>query len=345
MNFLPRALPLVLALAAPALAQEQDQTKDQTKHLLRFSFEPGTVVNQVMAQDMSMKMNMGAEDMVTKMTMQMFQRYTVKAVKGDTADIVQEITRVKAVMDNPMMQVNYDSADEDSDPGMLEGVADLVGQKISLKLSNTGQPSDIKMPEAFDASSGVDLEQMMQQAITALPEEAVAVGDTWTVNQEMPMGQMGAAEAKVTYKLMSVDDKHYVLEQKLAMNLDKLQMPPGMELEKVSASGNLVLNRANGLPKSMNLDMKMTMAGQIAMEMDMKVSMKPAQTDKKAPVTGPKKDTPMVCVISGEDAEGGPTATFGGQTVGFCCKRCKAKWDKMDDDARKQAIAKLGAGK
>ena len=54
---------------------------------------------------------------------------------------------------------------------------------------------------------------------------------------------------------------------------------------------------------------------------------------------------PTLCVISGEDAEGGPTATFNGQTVAFCCKRCKAKWDKMDDAGREKAIAKLGAGK
>ena len=48
-----------------------------------------------------------------------------------------------------------------------------------------------------------------------------------------------------------------------------------------------------------------------------------------------------ICVISGEDATGGPTADFMGQTVNFCCKRCKARWDKMDDSARKQAVADL----
>ncbi|HEB52715.1 MAG TPA: hypothetical protein ENI87_05625 [bacterium] len=43
-----------------------------------------------------------------------------------------------------------------------------------------------------------------------------------------------------------------------------------------------------------------------------------------------------VCVISGEPADDGPTADFHGTTVNFCCKRCKAKWDKMDE-ATKQA--------
>ncbi len=54
---------------------------------------------------------------------------------------------------------------------------------------------------------------------------------------------------------------------------------------------------------------------------------------------------PTLCVISGEDAEGGPTAEFDGQTVGFCCNNCKRKWDKMDDGARREAIAKLDAGR
>jgi hypothetical protein len=56
----------------------------------------------------------------------------------------------------------------------------------------------------------------------------------------------------------------------------------------------------------------------------------------------PAASAPTVCVISGEDADGGPTADFNGQTVGFCCNNCKRKWDKMDDAARRAAIAKLG---
>ena len=45
-----------------------------------------------------------------------------------------------------------------------------------------------------------------------------------------------------------------------------------------------------------------------------------------------------VCIISGEPAEGGPTADFMGQTVSFCCDRCKSKWDSMDAAARKTAF-------
>ena len=50
-----------------------------------------------------------------------------------------------------------------------------------------------------------------------------------------------------------------------------------------------------------------------------------------------------LCVISMEDAEGGPTVEFEGQTVSFCCNSCKKRWNKMDDDGRRAAIAKLEA--
>ena len=59
------------------------------------------------------------------------------------------------------------------------------------------------------------------------------------------------------------------------------------------------------------------------------------------PDTNSAGNTEIICVISGEDAAGGPTTEFMGQTVSFCCKRCLAKWDKMEDGARKEALAKL----
>lgn len=45
-----------------------------------------------------------------------------------------------------------------------------------------------------------------------------------------------------------------------------------------------------------------------------------------------------VCIISGQDATGGPTDQFMDQTVHFCCKRCKSKWDSMDMEGKKKAV-------
>ncbi len=52
-------------------------------------------------------------------------------------------------------------------------------------------------------------------------------------------------------------------------------------------------------------------------------------------------DIEAICVITGEDATGGPTAEFMGKTVNFCCDRCVSKWNKMEDNAKKEAVAKL----
>lgn len=51
--------------------------------------------------------------------------------------------------------------------------------------------------------------------------------------------------------------------------------------------------------------------------------------------------TQTVCIISGEPAEGGPSADYLGQSVNFCCDRCKSKWDGMDAAARKAAFDSL----
>ena len=56
------------------------------------------------------------------------------------------------------------------------------------------------------------------------------------------------------------------------------------------------------------------------------------------PAGGAQDNLPSVCIITGEDATGGPTDQFMGQTVGFCCDRCKSKWDAMDEGAKKAAV-------
>ena len=50
-----------------------------------------------------------------------------------------------------------------------------------------------------------------------------------------------------------------------------------------------------------------------------------------------------VCVISGEPTDAdSPTAEYMGETVSFCCGKCKRRWDDLEDDAKQ---AKLDAMK
>lgn len=47
-----------------------------------------------------------------------------------------------------------------------------------------------------------------------------------------------------------------------------------------------------------------------------------------------------VCVMSGEALDAGcPTSDYMGGKVGFCCDKCQAKWNKLDDAGRQQTFA------
>ena len=69
-----RSLSLAALLLAPAFAQ----APAKPKHLLRFNFQAGQTVSQVMTQEVTMKMNMGAEDLVTKTTTNTYTTRTIR---------------------------------------------------------------------------------------------------------------------------------------------------------------------------------------------------------------------------------------------------------------------------
>ena len=268
----------LLLVAAPAFAQE--------KHQLRLRFVSGTVGHFVLEQNMDMSMNMGGQDMGTKMHMEMFMTTTVGKVEGDTAELEQEITRIKVEMNNPMMgKVNYDSAVEDSDPGMLTGIADLVGMKAKLKINDRGKPVDIKVEgEGAEAAMGqVDLKQMVSQSLVMLPDAPVGINETWDSKTKMPMGQMGEMEASVTNKLLSVDKDTFSVEQVMKIDAEKVEVPGGMKIESMDMKGTSKVDLRTGMPMEMNNEMKMKMAGAMAMSMTIKQSIKAAPAPEKKP--------------------------------------------------------------
>lgn len=72
----------------------------------------------------------------------------------------------------------------------------------------------------------------------------------------------------------------------------------------------------------------------------------PAKPAASAPAAGaPVAAAPINanCPIMGNpvEAEGG-TVSFKGQTVGFCCPKCVAKFEALDDAGKIAALAKNG---
>jgi hypothetical protein len=279
-----RSLPLtilpltILLAAAPALAQE--------KHQLRLRFAPDTTVHSVTVQEMEMGMNMGGQDMSTTMKAEMFMTTKITGVDGNIAQLEQSVTRVKAKMNNPMMgKIDFDSAVEDSDPGALQGLADQVGQKTKVKLSDTGKVVEFKMDEELSeqaSQTGIDLEQMVEQSVTMLPEQPVAIGETWQNDLKMPLGQMGEVDVKVDNKLMAVTDDHFVVEQTMKADPAAVELPGGMKLESMTSKGINKIDRRTGMPTEMTMETKVKMAGPMTMTSTIKLSMKPAPAPAEA---------------------------------------------------------------
>ena len=281
-----RSLSLAALLLAPAFAQ----APAKPKHLLRFNFQAGQTVSQVMTQEVTMKMNMGAEDLVTKTTTNTYTTYKVRSVEGDTASFENTMTRVTAMMDSPMEKVDYDSDKDESRPGSLEALAEMVGETVTLKMSDRGAVSEVVLPDSIKELNGIDFEQMMSQIVHQMPDHPVAVGESWSVDQDIPMGQMGDADAVLTYKLIRVTDAEYVFDQALKLDAASMKLPPQMELQDIQASGKVTISRSCGMPTSMSMTMTMLVDGPLKIEMTMKQELKPAAATKKAPVTGPGKD-------------------------------------------------------
>ncbi len=278
------SLPLTLLLAASAVAQDVTTAKPAQKHMVRFSFKQGAVRHSVLDMDMNMSMNMGAQDIETKVKTTMWTSTSVKAINGNTADIVQKITRVKAKSDSLVMKVNYDSDDEDSDPGAMEGLDELVGESTTLKLTDQGKVSDVKVPEAANdmQASGVNLNEILKSTVTQLPAHPIAIGDTWKVDQEVPLGANGTANGVIHYKLLAIDKTSITLEQKLVIDTENVQAV-GMKGMKMSAKGTSKLDLMTGSPIEMDVTTRMEMDAGMSIKMVMRQRITPAAAPKKKP--------------------------------------------------------------
>lgn len=286
------ALPFVLLLAGAAPCQESPkpgetkpaESKPAQKHLVRFSFKQGAVRRSVLEMDMTMTMNMGAKDMETKTTTTVWTTTTVKSATGNVAEIENKVTRIKAVADSLLLKVDYDSDDEDSDPGPMEGLDELVGKVSTTKLTDQGKVSGAKVADAANdlMAGGLDLNEILKSTVTQLPDRPIAIGETWKVDQKFPLGDMGKADGTMHYKLLAVDKKAITLQQKLVLDTKKLQVPGAKEFT-ITSKGTSRLDLLTGAPIEMDMTTTTKMSGAVTMNMVMRQRIKPAAKAAKKP--------------------------------------------------------------
>lgn len=289
------SLPLSFLIAAAAVGQDETKPsqKPAQKHMVRFSFKQGTARVSVLEMDMTMTMNIGAADMVTKTNTKIWTTTTVKTAKGNTAEMEQKITRVTAVADSLVLKINYDSNDKDSDPGQMEALAELVGETTTMKLTDQGKMSDVKLPDAANemlAASGVDLHEILKTMVTQLPDRPIAVGETWNVEQEFPIAGFGKADGVMLYKLLAIDKKTITLQQTLVLDISKVQIP-GVKEFTMTTKGTSRLDLMTGSPIEMDITSTTKVGGPMKMDIIIRQQIKPAATPKTQTKTKPAKPT------------------------------------------------------
>ena len=129
-------------------------------------------------------------------------RWTIDAVTAETAQVTQQITRLKLLTNSETgSDLLYDSADPEKPTGPAKDVAaavqPLLDAKISCTVNARGEVSNItgtdKLPSAANSggkSNGWVL-NLLEQPLAFLPGKATKVNETWQRVRplELPWGQ------------------------------------------------------------------------------------------------------------------------------------------------------------
>jgi hypothetical protein len=249
------------------------------KHLLRLAFETGK--SQFVRLSMSMHMQHGD---VVQMAMNsaMTIENRVESVEGGKATVAQTVRRLVFVIAGPP-RIVYDSDDPASKPGLLKGMADMVGKTFRMSIDARGRIGDVRVPEDFDDERafgplvGVDVKDLFGKGMPEFPDLPVAIGGTWTNDVEMPARRLGTMKMKVVNKLLSVDRGKATVAQTQQIDSEGVALPGGgkLTMELDLSEGTSVIDLATGRQLEVSNDVVMkTDAGAAGMTMSTSVRMR-----------------------------------------------------------------------
>jgi len=291
MNRSLSALCLLPMLVVFSLCGQQTWAQNNT---LRWGFEKGQQFKVEMTMEATQKMMMpGGGDMEIPVRQDVFMDWEVKDVQDGKFIMAQSITRMKMNMEAPMMQLQYDSDDEEAS-GMGAQLADvikpIIGGEISFTMDARGNISDVEIPDditsALESAGGgmggqmfskESLEQLVQSANLVFPENPVGEGESWSheVTQSSPMGEM-KMNNQYTYAGTVQKDgvTLHKINVKSQVELEGGEAPMGgtIEIDKADVSGEILFDNEKGQMVSslakQSMVMLMEMQGQ-EMEMEM----------------------------------------------------------------------------
>ncbi|MGE3174947.1 MAG: hypothetical protein AB7O97_20130 [Planctomycetota bacterium] len=242
-----------LAFAAPLAAQV-----GAPRHLLRMAFEPGKAAHYRKAVDTTMKVVVGGRELNSRTTMTMRVRAEVLEVKDGAATMRHTVEHVTVKMDGPKVQVDYDSADPGASAGPLRRLEELVGEWISVRLDDRGRCSGATASDGFPGDAlagpggsgpgGSGLDGFVGEIVPELPDEPVAVGETWRTAVYMPVPVLDRPRVVIENTLVAVGDGRARIRQVVVSDADAERAADESVPVSVQVEGVLVLDLATGMP-------------------------------------------------------------------------------------------------
>lgn len=259
------AVSLIATISSPVLGKEVD---------LRPKFEKGaeTRFEMEVTGDSEQKPDEGAA-----IKQQVKQTIGVKLVGGDTdaegntsVSLVYESLKLEVKSD--MMNLEFDSTQpETSDEGnmLASALRPLIGVTFTLTIDKTGAITKVAGNEAFSSGAisgltSVDgIKAGLGPVFTTRNDDGKAeVGETWSYTDSLPMSPLGPMSivSNHTLKDVSGNDANIDLTGKITVEANpamKLKMDEG------TYSGKYVWDTAKGMLKSLTIQQKMVMSGDI----------------------------------------------------------------------------------
>jgi hypothetical protein len=194
------ALPPALAAQCPV-----GQTPQGEGTLLRLRLKPGDSRRLLSTSDQTVDQTIMGQEQQIHQLMATGMRYDVGPGSAGGASVRATFESIRYQMDNPMVQVDYDSSHPDSViPPSARPFAALVGHAVTVHLAADGAVGTVDgVDSLLDAIMGAiqlppnasreamlstlkkqfgdrAMGQTMEQAIVAFPERQASVGDSWT---------------------------------------------------------------------------------------------------------------------------------------------------------------------
>lgn len=267
MKLLAAALVLALPLQDGKIDLRWKFEKGQAlsyKTVQKNGFEAGGIAVE---QEMSQVMSLTTTEVDDKGTGTLTVKYESLAARG-----------------TGLLEYDYDSEKDkkESDNPMVKVLAKLVGQSFTVKVTPTGQVSEVKgfekilekmAAEGGDEGTNMMLKQMlsndtmktmMQQWFSPLPSEKVGKGDGWTNDVSMPVPPLGQMKMTFKSKLSDVKDGNAHIDQDIKIELvvdkDAGALPVQVEMKDVKGKSTAVFSVEKGRFQSSKVEVQFVMS-------------------------------------------------------------------------------------